>query len=360
MRATRVLIMAGGTGGHVFPALAVADTLRAWGVEVVWMGTHQGLEAELVPKAGYPMEWISIGGLRGKGWANWLRAPFKLLLALFQALNALRRQQPTVVLGLGGFASGPGGLGAWLLGRPLLIHEQNAIAGTTNRLLSHLACRVMEAFPGTFPAAMEAECTGNPVREGIEALPEPQTRFQDRRDRFRLLVLGGSQGARVLNEMLPQALALLPPEARPQVWHQCGPRQWEKAVAAYRAAGVESRLVPFIDEMAEAYAWADLVLCRAGALTIAELMAAGIGSLLVPFPLAIDDHQRANADYLVDAGAALLLPEKEVTPQRLAGEIERLGGDRFTLMTMAQIARQLHRVGAARRVAERCLEVARG
>ncbi|QBQ53417.1 undecaprenyldiphospho-muramoylpentapeptide beta-N-acetylglucosaminyltransferase [Nitrosococcus wardiae] len=357
---TRVLIMAGGTGGHVFPALAVADTLRAGGVEVVWMGTHQGLEAKLVPRAGYSMEWISIGGLRGKGLVNWLRAPFKLLLALSQALRALYRWQPAVVLGLGGFASGPGGLGAWLLRRPLLIHEQNAIAGTTNRLLAHLACRVMEAFPGTFPAAMKAEWTGNPVREAIEALPEPQSRFQNRKGRFRLLVLGGSQGARVFNEMLPEALALLTPEARPEVWHQCGPRQWEGTVAAYQAVGVESRLVPFIDEMAEAYAWADLVLGRAGALTIAELMAAGVASLLVPFPFAIDDHQRVNAGYLVEAGAARLLPEKEVTPQRLAREIERLGADRFALMTMAQIARQLHRVGAAQRVAERCLEVASG
>lgn len=360
MRVMRVLIMAGGTGGHVFPALAVADTLQARGVEVVWMGTRHGLEAELVPRAGYPMEWISIAGFRGKGLGNWLKAPFKLGVALLQALSILRRQQPAAVLGLGGFVSAPGGLGAWLLRRPLLIHEQNAIAGTANRLLAHLACRVMEAFPGAFPAAMTAECTGNPVREAIERLPEPHARLQGRRGSLRLLVLGGSQGARVFNELLPRALTLLAPEARPQIWHQCGPRQWEGAVAAYRAAGVEVRLVPFIEDMAEAYAWADLVLCRAGALTVTELMAAGIGSLLVPFPFAIDDHQRANARYLVEAGAAFLLPEKTLTAQQLAAEIARLGADRSALMSMAEAARQLHRGGAARRVAERCLEVAGG
>ncbi|KFI21513.1 undecaprenyldiphospho-muramoylpentapeptide beta-N-acetylglucosaminyltransferase [Nitrosococcus oceani] len=358
--AIRVLIMAGGTGGHIFPALAVADRLRAWGVEVVWMGTRHGLEAELVPKAGYPIEWISIGGLRGKGLTHWLRAPFKLLFALFQALRALRRWRPAVVLGLGGFVSGPGGLGAWLLRRPLLIHEQNAIVGTANRLLAPLAGRVMEAFPGTFPPARKAEWTGNPVRESIEQLSKSRAWLQARQGRFHLLVLGGSQGARILNETVPQALALLPTKVRPQVWHQCGSRQWDETVAAYRAAGVEARLVPFIDDMAAAYAWADLVVCRAGALTVAELMAAGIGALLVPFPLAIDDHQRANADYLVGAGAALLLPEKELSPSRLAQEIERLGADCSTFISMAQAARQLHRVGAAQRVAERCLEVANG
>lgn len=360
MRSPRIVIMAGGTGGHVFPALAVADTLRARGVEVVWMGTRRGLEAELVPKAGYPIEWISIGGLRGKGLVNGLTAPFKLLIALFQALIALRRQRPMAVLGLGGFVSGPGGVGAWLQRRPLLIHEQNAIAGTTNRLLSRLACRVMEAFPGSFPDRIATQWTGNPVREAIESLPEPQIRFQNRSGRLHLLVMGGSQGAWALNKTLPQALALLAPGIRPEVWHQCGARQWEETVAAYQAAGVMVRLAPFIDEMAEAYRWADLVLCRAGALTLAELMAAGIGSLLVPFPFAIDDHQRVNACALVKAGAARLLPEKELSPQRLAEELKNLGADRCALITMARRARQLHRAGAAQRIAEHCLEVARG
>ncbi|ADJ27197.1 undecaprenyldiphospho-muramoylpentapeptide beta-N-acetylglucosaminyltransferase [Nitrosococcus watsonii] len=358
--AVRVLIMAGGTGGHVFPALAVADRLRAWGAEVVWMGTRHGLEAELVPKAGYPIEWISVSGLRGKGLTHWLRAPFKLLLALSQALRAQRRWQPAVVLGLGGFVAGPGGLGAWLLRRPLLIHEQNAIVGTANRLLAPLASRVMEAFPGAFPPARKAEWTGNPVRESIEQLSETGVRLQARQGRLRLLVFGGSQGAQVLNATVPQALALLPAKVRPQVWHQCGSRQWEEAVAAYRAVGVEARLVPFIDDMAAAYAWADLVVCRAGALTVAELMAVGVGALLVPFPLAIDDHQRANAEYLVAAGAALLLPEKELSSSRLAQAIEHLVANRSILISMAQAARQLHRAGAARRVAERCLEAADG
>lgn len=356
----RIVIMAGGTGGHVFPALAVADRLRARGVEVIWMGTHYGLEAALVPKAGYPIEWISIGGLRGKGIANGLIAPFKLLIALSQALLAFRRRQPTAVLGLGGFASGPGGVGAWLQRRPLLIHEQNAIAGTTNRLLARLACRVMEGFPGAFSNAIVAEYTGNPVREAIETLPEPQIRFQRRSGRLRLLVLGGSQGAHVFNKTLPQALALLTSGVCPEVWHQGGARQWEGAVAAYQAAGVTAHLAPFIDDMAEAYGWADLVLCRAGALTVSELMAVGIGSLLVPFPFAIDDHQRANARSLVEAGAARLLPENEFTPQRLAAELEHLGTDRCALLAMARVARRLHRAGAAQRIAEYCWEAANG
>lgn len=360
MVAPRIIIMAGGTGGHVFPALAVADTLRARGVEVIWMGTRRGLEAELVPKAGYPIEWISISGLRGKGITNGLTAPFRLMLALFQALTALHRQQPVAVLGLGGFVSGPGGVGAWLQRRPLLIHEQNAIAGTTNRLLARLACRVMEGFPESFPGRIAAQWTGNPVRESIESLPEPQLRFQNRSGRLRLLVLGGSQGARVLNETLPQALVLLAPGIRPEVWHQCGARQWEVTVAAYQAADITARLAPFIDDMAEAYSWADVVLCRAGALTLAELMAAGVGSLLVPFPFAVDDHQRANACALVKAGAARLLPEKELTPQRLAEELKGLEAERSALISMAQRARKLHRPGAAQRIAEHCLEVAHG
>jgi UDP-N-acetylglucosamine--N-acetylmuramyl-(pentapeptide) pyrophosphoryl-undecaprenol N-acetylglucosamine transferase len=358
--ATRIVIMAGGTGGHIFPALAVADMLREWGVEVVWIGTRHGLEDEMVPEAGYPLERIAISGLRGKGVFSWFSAPFKLSLALLQALFILHRQQPAAVLGLGGFASGPGGLGAWLLRQPLLIHEQNAIAGATNRLLAHLACRVMEAFPATFPAPVQAEHTGNPVRKAIEALPEPRERFLERNGPLRLLVLGGSQGARMLNTTLPQALARLAPDRRPEVWHQCGRRRWEEAVAAYQAAGVAVRLTPFIDNMAEAYAWADLVLARAGALTVTELMAAGLGAILIPFPFAADNHQQANARYLVEAKAALLLPEKELTPQRLAEDLKRLGADRGTLVAMAQAARRLHRRGAARRVAQYCLGVAHG
>lgn len=354
--------MAGGTGGHIFPALAVAEVLRARGVEVIWMGTRHGLEVELVPKAGYPVEWISVNGLRGKGLVAWLVAPLKLLTALFQALNVLRRQQPAVILGWGGFVSGPGGLGAWLLRRPLLLHEQNAIAGTTNRLLARLAHQVMEGFPKTFPAAIGAEWVGNPIREEIEKLPDPEDRFQGRSGYLRLLVLGGSRGAQILNEILPQALALLIPEIHLEIWHQCGgdSQREQSIVAAYCSAGmVEARVMPFIKEMAEAYAWADLVLCRAGALTIAELMAAGVGSILVPFPFAIDDHQQANAHYLVDKGAALLLPESELTPHRLAEELKRLRADRDSLVIMARLARGLHQTGAAQRVADRCLAARR-
>lgn len=358
--APRIVIMAGGTGGHIFPALAVADRLRARGAEVIWMGTRQGLEATLVPSAGYPVEWITISGLRGKGIVSGMIAPFQLLVAFSQSWLALSRWKPAAILGLGGFVSGPGGIGAWLQGCPLLIHEQNAIAGTANRWLARLACRVMEGFPGAFAEAIAAEYTGNPVRAALESLPGPSLRLPKRSGRLRLLVLGGSQGARVLNETLPPTLALLAPSIRPEVWHQCGARQWENAAAAYQTAGLTACLTPFIEDMAGAYGWADLVLCRAGALTISELMAAGVGSLLVPFPFAIDNHQRANARFLVEAGAARLLPEHQLTPRRLAQELEPLGANRRALLAMAQAARWLHPAGAARRVAGYCWEAADG
>ncbi len=354
-----VLIMAGGTGGHVFPALAVAERLRERGVPVVWMGTRRGLEATLVPKAGIPMEWIGVAGLRGKGVRRLLEMPLMLGRALWQAGTILRRLRPRVVLGMGGFTSGPGGLLARSLGIPLVVHEQNAIAGLTNRWLARIANRVLEGFPATFPATRQALTVGNPVRERIALLPPPAERFAGRAGRSRLLVVGGSQGALALNRLVPQALALFDEAERPEVWHQAGGQLHEAAVAAYRELGVTARLMPFIEDMAEAYAWADLVLCRAGALTIAELAAVGVGAVLVPFPFAVDDHQTANARFLERGGAALVRQQAELTAERLAMTLHGLLGDRARLLRMAEAARRMAKLEAAEQVAVACLEQVR-
>lgn len=357
----RIMIMAGGTGGHVFPALAVAEELRARGAEVFWLGTHKGMEAELVPAAGIEMEWIAIAGLRGKGLLGWLLAPLRLGQAMAQSLAVILRRRPMAVLGMGGFVAGPGGVVTWLLRKPLLIHEQNAIAGMTNRWLARLAGRVMQAFPKTFAAGRRVVDTGNPVRTEIADLPAPAQRFAGRQGPLRLLVLGGSLGARALNEMLPQALAMLPAGQRPEVWHQAGRRNLDHALAQYKAADLTARVEPFIADMAEAYAWADLVLCRAGALTVSELAAAGVGALLVPFPHAVDDHQSANARYLAQPGAALLLPQAELNAARLKEILVGFMRDcsenqRTELLHMAQQARALARPYATQQVADLCLE----
>ena len=354
----RILIMAGGTGGHVFPALAVAEKLRAAGAAVVWMGTRRGLEAQVVPEAGLPMEWVRVSGLRGKGWGRRLAAPFMLAFAAVQAGAVIGRVRPRAVLGMGGFVTGPGGLMAWVLRRPLLLHEQNSVAGLTNRLLAPLASQLMEAFPGAFPAARRPLLTGNPVRETIAALPAPQSRFAARSGALRILVVGGSLGAKVLNETVPAAIARMAAEHRPTVWHQCGSRHLEAARGAYEAAGVDARVEPFIADMAEAYGWADLVVCRAGALTVAELAAAGVGAILVPYPHAVDDHQTANARYLAEAGAALLVPQSQLSDERLASLLAA-HRDRKALAAMADRARGLARPDAAERVAELCLARAR-
>jgi UDP-N-acetylglucosamine--N-acetylmuramyl-(pentapeptide) pyrophosphoryl-undecaprenol N-acetylglucosamine transferase len=352
-----VLIMAGGTGGHVFPALAVASVLRERDVPVVWLGTRRGLEARVVPAAGIPMEWLDVTGLRGKGWLDRLLAPARLLLAGYQALRVLRRVRPRTVLGMGGFVSGPGGLVARLLGRPLVIHEQNSVAGLTNRLLAPLAARVLTAFPDCFPGRCVQQ-VGNPVRAEIAALPPPERRMADHAGPMRLLVLGGSLGALALNETVPEALARIPAERRPKVWHQAGERTLEQARDAYARAGVEVELTAFIDDMAGAYAWADLVICRAGALTVAELTAAGLPSLLVPYPHAVDDHQTGNARYLHEAGAALLIPQSDLEAESLAARLLELSDDRPRLAAMAARARALALPEAARDVAEACLAVA--
>jgi len=354
-----VLITAGGTGGHVFPALAVAEQLRARNVPVVWMGTRNGLEATLVPKAGIPVEWIEVSGLRGKGLGRKLRTPLMLGRALWQASAILRRLRPRVVLGMGGFASGPGGMMARLLGIPLVLHEQNAIAGMTNRWLARFASQTLEAFPNTFPPARRAITVGNPVRAAIAALPPPEQRWADRSGRPRLLVLGGSQGALALNRLVPQALTLLGDDQRPEVWHQAGGQLHAAAEAAYQEAGVTARLTPFIEDMAEAYGWANLVLCRAGALTIAELAAAGVGALLIPFPFAVDDHQTANARFLEQGGAALIRQQADLNAERLAATLRELLGDRGRLLDMAQAARRLAKIEAAEQVARACLDQAR-
>ncbi len=357
--ATRVGVMAGGTGGHVFPALAVAETLRAHGADVFWIGTHRGMESRLVPAQGFDMEWVEIAGLRGKGLGAILSGPFKLLGALRQAWILLRRRRPAVILGMGGFVSGPGGLAARALGIPLVIHEQNAIPGLTNQWLARIANRVFEAFPGSFPQARNAITTGNPVRPAITALPPPRERFAGRTGPAHLLVVGGSLGAQALNETLPLALARLPAAHRPLVRHQAGERTLAAAADAYRQAGVAAEVTAFIGDMAQAYGWADLVVCRAGALTVSELAAAGLGAILVPYPHAVDDHQVSNARYLVQAGAARLLIQRDLDPAGLATILNTLLADRARLLTMAEAARTRATPAAVDQIAAACLEFAR-
>ncbi len=355
----KILIMAGGTGGHVFPALAVAEVLRTQGIEVLWMGTRAGLEADVVTRAGIDISFISVSGLRGKGWLSWLLAPSKLTVAFLQSLKLLMQLRPNAVLGMGGFVTGPGGFSAWLLDKPLLIHEQNAIAGLTNRLLAPLANKVLEAFPGSL-RTKGAIVTGNPVRTEIAALAPPQQRLQGRNGALRLLVLGGSLGAQIFNEIVPGSLRNLAPELRPEVWHQTGTRNIETARQHYHEAGIEARLVPFISDMAEAYGWADVVLCRAGALTVAELACAGVASILVPYPHAVDDHQTHNARYLADAGAAVLVPQTDLTVTFLADLLRDLGQSRKRLLDMAMAARACAQPEATTTVAALCKEAANG
>ncbi|WP_415897610.1 undecaprenyldiphospho-muramoylpentapeptide beta-N-acetylglucosaminyltransferase [Neptuniibacter sp. QD72_48] len=351
------LIMAGGTGGHVFPALATAEKLQAQGVHVEWLGSRHGIEADLVPAAGLKLHSIEVRGLRGKGKLSLLLAPFKLLIALWQALSVVRSVKPDVVLGMGGFASGPGGLAAWLLRIPLIIHEQNAVAGMTNKALSKLAKNVLEAFQGAFKSGLTTQTVGNPVRGSILDLPEPKERFSDREGPLRLLVVGGSLGAKAINDLLPEVLADLPMEQRPEVWHQAGKRNIEETQQRYEALGVtECKVVPFIDDMAEAYSWADVVLCRAGALTVSELSNAGVASVLVPFPYAVDDHQTKNANYLAERDAAILIQQADLNKETLTALLTEQLNQRETLMEMANKALSLGKPEASDVVASVCLE----
>lgn len=348
-----LLVMAGGTGGHVFPGLAVAHALRDEGWKVVWLGNRTGMEATLVPKHDIPMEFIQFGGLRGKGLLTKLLLPLNLLRAFWQSLAALRRVRPDVVLGMGGYITFPAGMMASLLGRPLVLHEQNSIAGLANKVLAKVADRVLCAFPGALPSS---EWTGNPVREEVAHLPAPGARYTDRSGPLRVLVVGGSLGAAALNDTVPKALALLPEGERPLVKHQAGTKQIEQLRANYAAAGVSAETLPFIDDMAAAYADADLVICRAGAMTVSEVAAAGVAALFVPFPFAVDDHQTTNARFLSQQGAALLVQQNELTAEGLAQTIASLSRSR--LKEIALKARTLAKPEATRRVAEICRQLA--
>ncbi len=351
-----VLIMAGGTGGHIFPGLAVAAELRQRGVPVVWLGAAGGLETRLVPQAGIELETLRIGGIRGKGWLTMLGAPLRILRAVYQACAVLRRVRPRSVLSMGGYAAGPGGIAAWLLRRPLLVHEQNRIPGVTNRVLAKLSRKILCGFSDAFAHDARAFWVGNPVRREISEIAAPATRFATRDGAPRLLILGGSLGAQALNTRVPQALARLASAQRPDVRHQCGTKHVDAARAAYSNAGVVATVEPFIADMAAAYAWADLVICRAGALTVAELAAAGIGAVLVPFPFAVDDHQTRNGETLVAADAALLLPESSASAERIAEILGELLPDRARLLAMANAARTLAKPDAVVAIAHACIE----
>lgn len=350
-----LLVMAGGTGGHIFPGIAVAEALRTRGWRIVWMGNPDGMEARLVPERGYEMAWIRFSALRGKGLLRKLLLPFNLLRGFWQALGALRRIRPDAVLGMGGYVTFPGGMMAALLGRPLVLHEQNSVAGLANRVLSAVADKVMTGFPDVLG---KGEWVGNPVRADIAAVPPPEQRFEGRSGPLSLLVVGGSLGAAALNDVVPRALADIPEADRPRVIHQAGAKQIDTLRARYAEAGVTGELLPFIDDMAARYAEADLVICRAGALTIAELAAVGVASVLVPFPHAVDDHQTGNARFLADRGAAILVPQTGLDAARLTDLIMSL--DRVQLLQMARNARAAARADAAERVAQMCEALAAG
>lgn len=350
-----LMVMAGGTGGHVYPAMAVADHLKKQGWYIVWLVTEGGMENRLIAGRDYAVAMIRMRGVRGKGIGRWLLLPLDLLVALAQSARAIWRYKPNAVLGMGGFAAFPGGLMAWLMRRPLVIHEQNSIAGLTNRCLSYLASRLLAAFPSAF--GHRAELVGNPVRSDICALPEPQQRFAGRSGPLRLLVIGGSLGAQVLNDIVPLALAQLLVDSRPQVIHQAGAKHIQALQHNYAAAGINADTRAYIEDMAAEYTDCDLVICRAGALTVAELAAVGVASLLVPFPHAVDDHQTHNARYLVDAGAAILLPQSQLKVEALVDLLAGLNRER--LLDMAIKARQLGKPDATSRVAAICSEVAR-
>ncbi len=351
-----VLILAGGTGGHIFPGLAVAEQLRRGGVAVRWLGARGAMECQRVPLADIPLDVVDISGLRGKGLKRWLMLPWALLRAVFQAFRVLGEHRPACAVSFGGYAAGPGGLAARLRGIPLMIHEQNRIPGMTNRVLARFARKVLQAFPGTWDARLNPETCGNPVRDEVAGLADPLQRMSGRTGPLRLLVTGGSQGARTLNRTLPGAMARLVKQAEIQVRHQAGRGSAEDTAASYRALGVDAQVSEFIDDMAGAYGWADLVVCRAGALTVSELAAAGLAAVLVPFPFAVDDHQTKNAEFLVEAGAAVLMPESGLDEATLAETIASLMSSREKLTSMAARGRGVSVPDSAGRVAQLCME----
>jgi len=354
MSVKSVVVMAGGTGGHVFPALAVAQYLQAQGVQIHWLGTKNGIEADIVPQNGFAISYLEVQGVRGQGLARLLLAPFKIILAILAAMRVLRAVKADCVIGLGGYVTGPGGVAARLLGKPLIIHEQNAVAGFTNKQLAHLASHVLQAFPAAFPASPKVTTTGNPVRPVIANLPPPEQRYQARQEALQVLILGGSQGAVALNERVPEALALVAKQQPLVIRHQTGKKQVELTAQRYQQLGLNAEVQPFISDMAEAYGWADVVICRSGALTVSELAAAGVASVLIPYPHAVDDHQTANGRYLSDAGAAILCPQAQMSAETLAETLKPLLS-RPKLLQMATIARKLAQPQATATVAQFCL-----
>lgn len=361
MQQRTLMVMAGGTGGHVFPGLAVAHLMQAWGWKVVWLGNPAGMEATLVPKHGIPMEYVRFGGLRGKGLKTKLMLPVNLLRACAQSLSVLRRVKPDVVLGMGGYITFPAGLMTALSGRPLVLHEQNSIAGLANKVLAKVAKRVLVAFPNALP---NAEWTGNPIREELARTLAPKARYAQRSGPLNLLVVGGSLGAAALNEVVPRALAMLAPQERPRVVHQAGAKHIDALKANYAKAGLLSvegeeadvQLVPFIDDMTSAYAKADLVICRSGAMTVAEIAAVGVAAFFVPFPFAVDDHQTTNAAFLADHGAALVVQQRDLTAEGLVAWLR--SQTRETLAEMAERSRSLAKPDATEQVAQICASVA--
>lgn len=349
---SKILIMAAGTGGHVYPALATAEILREQGFDVEWLGTKKGIESRLVPEANIKLNCIDVTGLRGKGKLSLALAPLKLCKALWQSIKLIKRFKPDCVLGMGGFVAGPGGLAAKLFGVPLILHEQNAVPGLTNRLLRPLAQKTLQAFEGSF-ANGYAQTVGNPLRTNIK--PHVSTH-----EELRVLVVGGSLGALALNEIVPAALALMPHDQRPKVWHQTGPAHHKATLDSYLNAGIEANVVAYIDNMGEAYAWADLVICRAGALTVSELASAGMASILVPYPFAVDDHQSANARVLASVGAAILVNQKRLTPALLSQHLLELALDKSLIKNMSVAAQACATPGASNAVAQCCMEIARG
>ncbi len=350
------LVMAGGTGGHIFPGLAVADALRGRGWRVHWLGAPASMEQQLVPARGFAFEPITFGGLRGKGVTTLLLLPLRLLRAFGQSIAVIRRVRPDVLVGLGGYISFPGGLMGVALGKPLVLHEQNSVAGLANKVLASIADRVFTAFPGVLPRARKVQWVGNPLRPEFTRYPDPASRFAGRSGPLHLLVVGGSLGAQALNDVVPQALALMPAEQRPLVTHQSGARQIEALRAGYQAAGVSAELVPFIDDMARAYADADLVICRAGATTVTEIAAIGAAALFVPFPHAVDDHQSTNARFLVDRGAGWIVPQDQLSPENLAEML--LNMKRPWLVQQALNAKSMQKLEATEAIVTACEELA--
>ena len=348
------LVMAGGTGGHIFPGLAVAEALRERGWRVHWLGAPGSMESRLVPPRGFALETIDFGGVRGKGLITLALLPLRLLRAFWQSLQVMRKVRPDVVLGLGGYISFPGGMMGVLAGKPLVLHEQNSVAGMANKVLAGVADQVFTAFPHVFK---KAEWIGNPLRAPFLQQPAPAARFEGRTGPLRLLVVGGSLGAKALNDTVPQALALLPEGERPQVTHQSGEKQIDALRASYAAAGVQAELTPFIDDTAQAFADADLIVCRAGASTVTEIAAVGAAALFVPFPAAVDDHQTTNARFLVDVGAAWLVPQPQFTPESLAQTLKTV--ERRKLMEMAQKAKQMQKTEAVAAVVSACEQLAK-